>query len=120
MVERELCSFCGAELEPGTGKMFVKRDGTVLTFDSNKCFVNMVKLGRVPRKTMWTRSAVKEKATRMGKTASAEGAAKSSAAPEEKAETGRKAKKVKATPEPKAEKAVKAKAKTEPKPEKKE
>ena len=31
------CTFCGAAIEPGTGKMYIKRDGTVLYFDSAKC-----------------------------------------------------------------------------------
>lgn len=36
MVEEKKCSFCGKVIEPGTGKMFVKKDGTVLNFDTNK------------------------------------------------------------------------------------
>ncbi len=65
MVEIRRCSFCGTDIEPGTGKMYVKRDGTVLFFDSNKCYKNMVELKRVPRKTAWTRKAVDEKAARL-------------------------------------------------------
>ena len=63
MVERRVCSFCGAEMEPGTGKLYVKKDGTVLTFDTSKCYKNMIELGRVPRTTEWTRSAATLKAT---------------------------------------------------------
>lgn len=63
MVERRVCSFCGAEMEPGTGKMYVKKDGTILTFDTSKCYKNMIGLGRVPRRTEWTRSAATLKAT---------------------------------------------------------
>lgn len=55
MVERRVCSFCGGEIEPGTGKMFVKNDGTVLRFCSSKCEKNMLDLGRVPRDVEWTR-----------------------------------------------------------------
>ncbi len=47
------CSFCGAEIEPGTGLMYVKNDGTVLWFCSSKCFKNYL-LGRNPRKVKWT------------------------------------------------------------------
>jgi large subunit ribosomal protein L24e len=65
LVEIRRCSFCGTDIEPGTGKMYVKRDGTVLFFDSNKCYKNMVELKRVPRKTAWTRKAVDEKAARL-------------------------------------------------------
>lgn len=48
-------------MEPGTGKLFVKKDGTVLSFDTNKCYKNMIELGRVPRRTTWTRAAKREK-----------------------------------------------------------
>jgi len=48
------CSFCGQELEPGTGVMFVKRDGTVYFFCSSKCERNF-KLGRKGRKLKWAR-----------------------------------------------------------------
>ena len=65
MVEIRKCSFCGTDIEPGTGKMFVKRDGTVLYFDSNKCYKNMIELKRVPRKTAWTNKAMDEKAARL-------------------------------------------------------
>jgi large subunit ribosomal protein L24e len=47
------CSFCDISLEPGTGKMFVKRDGTVLYFCSSKCERNMLKLRRKRRKLKW-------------------------------------------------------------------
>ncbi len=65
MVEIRKCSFCGADIEPGTGKMYVKRDGTVLFFDNSKCYKNMVELKRVPRKTAWTKRAGDEKAARL-------------------------------------------------------
>lgn len=48
------CSFCGSLLTTGTGKMFVKRDGTVLSFCSRKCEMNMTKLDRDPKKVRWT------------------------------------------------------------------
>jgi large subunit ribosomal protein L24e len=53
---RRSCSFCGNEIEPGTGKMFIKKDGTVFVFCSSKCQANMLKLGRVPRWTPWTQA----------------------------------------------------------------
>ena len=34
--------------------MFVKNDGTIFWFCSNKCRKNMLKLGRDPRKLKWT------------------------------------------------------------------
>src|SRR5512136_1878753 len=53
---RRSCSFCGNEIEPGTGKMFIKKEGTVFVFCSSKCQLNMLKLGRVPRWTPWTQA----------------------------------------------------------------
>ncbi|AEA46487.1 50S ribosomal protein L24e [Archaeoglobus veneficus] len=54
-MEKKICSFCGEEIEIGTGKMYVRRDGRVLYFCSNKCEKNMLKLGRNPRKLKWTK-----------------------------------------------------------------
>jgi len=50
------CSFCGKDIESGTGKMFVKTDGKILHFDKNKCEKNMLKLKRKPRNFKWTTS----------------------------------------------------------------
>ncbi|EMR74364.1 LSU ribosomal protein L24E [Thermoplasmatales archaeon SCGC AB-539-N05] len=55
MVERRSCSFCGKEIEPGTGKLFVRKDGTVYYFCSSKCQKNMLKLKRVPRRVKWSK-----------------------------------------------------------------
>lgn len=49
------CTFCGNNIEPGTGKMFVKKDGTVLYFCSSKCEKNSLKLKRLPRKVRWVK-----------------------------------------------------------------
>jgi large subunit ribosomal protein L24e len=65
MVEVRKCIFCGGDIEPGTGKMFVKKDGTVYFFDSNKCYKNMIQLKRVPRTTAWTDKAKREKSMRL-------------------------------------------------------
>src|SRR3989304_3414521 len=44
------CSFCGNDIEPGTGKMFIRRDGTGYFFCSSKCERNLLDLGRaLPR-----------------------------------------------------------------------
>lgn len=58
MVEQYTCSFCGSAIEPGTGKMFVKKDGTIFYFCSTKC-ENNHRLGRVPRKVQWTEAGRK-------------------------------------------------------------
>lgn len=65
MVEIRKCSFCGSDIEPGTGRMFVKRDGTIFYFDKNKCYKNMIQLKRVPRRTTWTQKAMEEKNARL-------------------------------------------------------
>ncbi len=54
-MEKKICSFCGNEIEVGTGKMYVRRDGRVLYFCSGKCEKNMLKLKRSPRKLKWTK-----------------------------------------------------------------
>ncbi|NLU46138.1 MAG: 50S ribosomal protein L24e [Euryarchaeota archaeon] len=64
MVEERKCSFCGQVIEPGTGKMYVKKDGTVLHFDANKCYKNMILMKRVARTTAWTEKAAIEKDAR--------------------------------------------------------
>ena len=53
MMEKRTCVFCGSAIELGTGKMFVKRDGTVHNFCSSKCEKNF-KLGRLARRVAWT------------------------------------------------------------------
>ncbi|MEA3294869.1 MAG: 50S ribosomal protein L24e [ANME-2 cluster archaeon HR1] len=52
-MEMRRCSFCSGDISIGTGKMFVKKDGTVLYFCSSKCEKNM-RLGRIPRRVKWT------------------------------------------------------------------
>jgi len=65
MVERRTCSFCGNGIEPGTGKMYIKKDGTVYYFCQNKCQKNLLKLRRVPHRTRWTRRYAEMKAVRL-------------------------------------------------------
>jgi large subunit ribosomal protein L24e len=65
MVERRVCTFCGSEIEPGTGRMYVKKDGVIYNFCTSKCYKNMVILGRVPRRTAWTRYFEREKEIRI-------------------------------------------------------
>jgi len=65
VAEKKNCSFCGADIEFGTGKVFVKKDGTVLNFCMNKCYKNMIVLRRVPRTTRWTEKFKTEKKARL-------------------------------------------------------
>jgi len=56
------CSFCRKEIDPGTGKLYVKNDGKVFPLCSNKCEKNLFKLGRKPRLTRWSGASREEKA----------------------------------------------------------
>jgi len=90
MVERRVCTFCGQEIEPGTGRMYVKKDGVTYQFCTSKCYKNLVELKRVPRRTTWTAWYTREKQVRM-----------KGVAPEPEPT---KARKVRKRPEPKEEK----------------
>jgi len=57
-VQKRVCSFCGGEIEYGTGKMLVKRDGTVHLYCGSKCQKNHA-LKRIPRHVSWTSAARK-------------------------------------------------------------
>ncbi|MEM4717268.1 MAG: 50S ribosomal protein L24e [Desulfurococcaceae archaeon] len=48
------CSFCGNQIEQGTGLMYVLGDGSILWFCSGKCF-RSYQFKRDPRKLKWTR-----------------------------------------------------------------
>ncbi len=48
------CSFCDRNITKGTGKMFVKGDGTIYYFCSSKCEKNF-NLGRESKKLKWTK-----------------------------------------------------------------
>ncbi len=50
-----VCSFCGKNIEKGTGKLYIRKDAKTLHFCSGKCEKNMLKLGRKPRTTAWTK-----------------------------------------------------------------
>jgi len=56
MVVKRQCSFCAGEVEPGTGTMFVKRDGQVFFFCSSSCRKQQLRLGRVGHRLKWTRA----------------------------------------------------------------
>ncbi|MEM0214584.1 MAG: 50S ribosomal protein L24e [Archaeoglobaceae archaeon] len=53
-MEVKICFFCGSEIEPGTGKSLVRKDGRIIHFCSGKCEKNY-RLGRNPRKLKWTK-----------------------------------------------------------------
>src|SRR5271170_565455 len=62
MVVKRQCSFCAAEIEPGTGAMYVKKDGTVYHFDTGSCRKQQLHLGRVGHRLKWTRAHALKKA----------------------------------------------------------
>jgi large subunit ribosomal protein L24e len=57
-MEKRKCSFCGDAIEPGTGKLYAKKDGTVFYFCSSKCQSNS-NLKRLPREVQWTEAGRK-------------------------------------------------------------
>jgi len=64
MPRRIECAFCGEQIEPGTGTMYVRKDGTIYHFCSKKCEKNMLVLKRKPRTTRWTEQYKNEKKQR--------------------------------------------------------
>lgn len=54
MVVHRTCSFCAGEIEPGTGQLFVKRDGSLYAFCSSSCRKQQLGLGRVGHRLRWT------------------------------------------------------------------
>lgn len=60
-----LCSFCGKELNPGSGKMYVKKDGKVFYYCSSKCQTTHVDRKYKARLTPWAKEYQKEKEVRL-------------------------------------------------------
>ncbi len=63
MAIARVCTFCGKEIETGTGKMCVALSGAISFYCSSKCEKN-VALGRTARKVKWTEAYRKEKLIR--------------------------------------------------------
>jgi len=61
------CDFCGAPIEPGTGVMYVRSDGTIYYYCSSKCLKNAIKLRRKPEKVRWTEKHAELKRRRLGR-----------------------------------------------------
>lgn len=53
------CTYCGKEFAKGSGKIYVKDNGSIINFCSSKCEKNMLKLKRDARKFKWTKFFVK-------------------------------------------------------------
>src|SRR6056297_1051673 len=61
MVETRTCDYSGEDIEPGTGTMFVKKDGTVLHFKDSKAEKNYL-MGREARDLEWTEAGRRARA----------------------------------------------------------
>jgi large subunit ribosomal protein L24e len=81
MVVKRQCSFCAQEIEPGTGSMFVKRDGSVFHFCSGSCRKQQLHLGRVGHRFKWTRAHALKKAADRSSAAGRASAASTTAPP---------------------------------------
>lgn len=55
-METRVCTFCANNIEPGTGTLYVKRDGSIFHFCSSKCRKNLLILKRVPRRVRWSKA----------------------------------------------------------------
>jgi large subunit ribosomal protein L24e len=63
MVSTRTCDFSGDDIEPGTGIMYVRNDGTVLHFKDRKAEKNYF-MGRESRDLEWTQAGRAAKDTR--------------------------------------------------------
>ncbi|MHA1932156.1 MAG: 50S ribosomal protein L24e [Promethearchaeota archaeon] len=54
MAKVKKCSFCGYDIAIGRGFMFIRRDGTILNFCTNKCKKALIDYKKKARKTRWT------------------------------------------------------------------
>ncbi|MCX2818391.1 50S ribosomal protein L24e [Haladaptatus sp. F3-133] len=52
-METHDCTYCGSEIEPGSGVLLVRNDGERVRFCSSKCQKN-ADLGRPARDVEWT------------------------------------------------------------------
>ncbi|MDD3244708.1 MAG: 50S ribosomal protein L24e [Candidatus ainarchaeum sp.] len=64
-----ICTFCGKEMEKGTGIVYAKKDGTTYYFCSSKCKKNQLAKKYKPLKTRWTETYQLEKKRHMKKQA---------------------------------------------------
>ena len=76
------CDYCGSDIEPGTGTMLVKNDGSTTHFCSSKC-ENNADLGREARNLGWTESGRATTAAEEAEAAEADGEADETEATED-------------------------------------
>jgi large subunit ribosomal protein L24e len=85
------CTFTGQEIPPGTGKMYVRKDGSILWFSSRMAEKNFLKLKRNPRLVDYTVQGRKAKQQRMAAAAHVKEAKPTDVKPEAKAKKAKKA-----------------------------
>nr|WP_247417836.1 50S ribosomal protein L24e [Halomarina salina] len=68
MPSNRTCDYTGEEIEPGTGVMYVKNDGTVLHFVNSKAEKNYL-MGREARDLEWTEAGRRARAANRGQQA---------------------------------------------------
>ena len=54
MAKVKKCSFCGYDIPIGRGIMFIRKDGTILNFCTNKCKKALLIYKKKARRTRWT------------------------------------------------------------------
>ncbi len=113
MVKKYACSFCGTDIEPGSGSVFVKNDGSLLYLCSSKCRRSQLTLKRRARRLKWT-EVYEERLRRRAHAAKTK--VKRGSTKKEKAKEEKKAKAQKEAPvsKPKAKK-TKSEEKSKPK-----
>ena len=72
MAVTQKCTFCGANIAQGTGKLYIRKDAKMIWLCGMKCEKNLHKLGRKARETTWTQEYKIEKKSRMAAAAHAE------------------------------------------------
>ncbi|WP_338729262.1 50S ribosomal protein L24e [Haladaptatus sp. DJG-WS-42] len=78
MVRTRDCDYCGDDIEPGTGTMFVFTDGRTVNYCSSKCEKN-AELGREARDVRWTEEGRRQSGVNKRASEKAEAAAEAEA-----------------------------------------
>lgn len=104
MVKKYTCSFCGTDIEPGTGSIYVKNDGSLFYLCSSKCRRSQTSLKRTARRLKWT-EVYEERLRRRAQSAKKKKPKSKAKKPKTKAKKETKAKKK--VSKPKAEKKTK-------------
>ncbi len=55
------CAFSGEQIEPGTGILYITKEGKQLHFKNSKAEKNYIKLKRKPITTRWSKRFIKTK-----------------------------------------------------------